>query len=106
MLAYRTTWIVKLNCMQAALELLKAEIERTQKRNGSQNSNSRARIYTPNISPNALVFETTFESTQAHEEFWAKYDGDSQASQTFWEKWFEVVEREDNTEIWTLTEWL
>lgn len=105
MLAYRTTWIVKPKCMQAALELLKAEIERTQKHTGNQIT--KARIYTPNISPNALVFETTFESTQAHEKFWTvEYDGDSQASQAFWEKWYEVVERDDNTEIWTLTEWL
>jgi hypothetical protein len=104
MLAYRTTWIVKPNCMQAALELLKAEVERSQKRLG--NLPGKARIYTPHISPNALVFETTFETTQAQEEYWAvEYDGDSQESRTFWEKWYEVVERDAGTEIWTLTEW-
>lgn len=104
MLAYRDTWIIKPKCMQVALELLKAEIERSQKRIGDPARN--ARIYTPYISPQALVFETTFESVQAHDEFWAvKYDGASQESQTFWEKWYEVTERHAGTEVWALTEW-
>jgi hypothetical protein len=106
MLAYRTTWIVKLGRMQEALTLLKEEAERV----GAGEARNApgvgvGRIYTPSISPNALIFETTFENTAAHEAFWAMYDGDSPEAKAFWTSWYDVVERNAGTEIWTLTEW-
>lgn len=104
MLAYRTTWMVKPQRMEEALELLKAEVERSKDRT-DQPGVGTARIYTPQISPNVLVFETTFESPSANEAFWAEYYQDSEGAEAFWEQWYEVVERQLGTEIWHLTEW-
>ena len=105
MLAYRTTWIVKPGCMPKALELLKAEMERTAARlQGSLSPKSRGRIYTPYISPDALIFETTYESAQDHDAFWAGYDRESPEAKAFWASWYEVAERTTGTECWTLTE--
>jgi hypothetical protein len=90
--------------MPKALELLKAEIERQMERTGI--AASRARIYTPHISPDALVFETTYKSAQDHDAFWADYDQDSPEATAFWASWYEVVERRAGTECWALTEWV
>jgi hypothetical protein len=97
MLAYRTTWIVKQGKMQEALDLLSAESKRA-KPKGAQ-----VRVYTPSISPNALIFEDAWESAEAHDDFWAEYNQTPEAA-PFWTKWHEVTERSVGTERWNVTE--
>ena len=98
MFAYRTTWIVKPGCMQKALDLLKAEAER-------QTADWVAvRAYTPNISPNALVFEIVWEHKEANDEFWPTY-WQSPEGQAFSAQWDEVVEKTTGTELWNMVEW-
>jgi quinol monooxygenase YgiN len=97
MLAYRTTWIVKPGRMQEALELLTAEVNRTKPKNAV------VRIYTPNISPNVLVFEEVWESTEMHDKVWAEYNQDPKTS-AFREKSREVIERIIGTDRWNVTE--
>ena len=98
MLAYRRTYIVKRGSMNKALKMLSAQIERTT-REGQQ-----IRVYTPDISPNTLVFESVHESEEAHQEYWADVHRD-EGSRAFYEKWCEVAERKESTERWKLTEW-
>jgi hypothetical protein len=100
MLAYRTTWIVKAGQMQKALELLTAEGDRTR---DNLPEDSAARVYTPSISPNVLVFEMTFESEAANDQFWAAYNATPEAAQ-FWKQWHDVTERSIGTERWNLVE--
>ena len=100
MFAYRTTWIVKRGCMQKALELLDTEA----KRQGKSADWTAVRVYTPNISPNALVFEMVWENKEAHDTFWPAYWG-SPEGQAFYAQWDEVVERSTGTELWNVKEW-
>ena len=102
MLAYRTTWIVKQGHMREALEALSGEIER------SMSVGAAARVYTPNISPSVLVFETVFEDEAAHRAFWDAYNSslrDTPEGRAFWAKWGEVTERSVGTEHWNVAEW-
>jgi hypothetical protein len=102
MLAYRTTWIVKEGRMQEALEAISAEIER------SRPVGTAARVYTPSISPNVLVFETVYQDEAAHRAFWDAYNADSRDSpqgKAFWAKWREVTERSAGTDRWNIAEW-
>jgi hypothetical protein len=95
MLAVRTTWLVKPNCMEKALELFKAsQVEL---------ADHVVRIYTPRFSPNLLVFEMTSESIQEHEQWWAEYSATPEAAAAF-EKWYELVERQIGQEAWDVTE--
>jgi hypothetical protein len=99
MIADRTTWIVKQRRMQEALELVTAEIER------ARTEDVQFRVYTPNISPDVLVFEIAGESVAALDKFWAGYDRDSPEATAFWDKWFEVSKRSVGTDRWNLSEW-
>jgi hypothetical protein len=101
MLAYRTMWIVKEGRMQEALEAISAEIERVR-------GDVVTRVYTPDISPNVLVFETVYEDEAAHRAFWDAYNSDSRDSpqgKAFWAKWGEVTERSVGTDRWNIDEW-
>jgi len=95
MFAYRTTWIVKKGCMQKALELFDV---------GKPPECSVMRVYTPNISPNVLVFEEDWESKEAHEKFWATYPT-SPEGQAALAQFDELVERSTATELWNVAEW-
>ena len=101
MISYRTTWIIKQGRMEEALELLNAE---SQSVGHLISGNAAIRVYTPDISPNVLVFEDVFGSVEDHERFWAAYNKTPQAA-TFWPKWAELVERSIGTERWHLEEW-
>ena len=101
MFAYRTTWIVKQGKMKAALELMKAESEYGM---SLAPEGAIIRVYTPDLSPNVLVFEDAFDSAEDHDQFWATYNGTPQAA-AFWQKMNELVERSTGTERWHLTEW-
>jgi len=101
MFAYRTTWMIKQGQMEAALELLNAES--TQAKHLIP-KNAVLRAYTPELSPNVLVFEDAFDSVEDHERFWAAYNKTPQAA-AFWPKWAELVERSVGTERWHLAEW-
>ena len=99
MLAYRSTWIVKQGCMSKALELLSAEIERVGTR-----ADRVTRVYTPNFSPNVLVFDDNWENQEAHDKFWELYWKSSE-SKAFFTQWNEFVERSTGTELWNVKEW-
>ena len=95
MIAYRTTWLVKPNCMQKALDLLTA--------GRVELGDHVVRIYTPRISPNLLVFEMTSASVQEHDKWWAAYNATPEAAVAF-KKWDELVERRVGDEVWDVTE--
>ena len=101
MFAYRTTWIVKQGKMKEALELLNAESEKSKH---LIPEGAIMRAYTPDLSPNVLVFEDAFDSAEDHDQFWAAYNETPQAA-AFWQKMHELVERSAGTERWHLTEW-
>ena len=84
--------------MQEALEAISAEIERVR-------GDVVTRVYTPDISPNVLVFETVYEDEAAHRAFWDAYDRDSRQGKAFWNKWYEVTERSAGTDRWNVAEW-
>lgn len=98
MFAYRTTWIVKEGRMQEALELMSAAIDE------GKPADAMARIYTPSLSPNALVFEEVWEEDASHEAFWEAYRG-SQEGASFFSQLYELVERSTGTERWHVIEW-
>jgi hypothetical protein len=83
--------------MQKALELLKMESER------STLERPRVRVYTPDLSPNLLVFEMDSETAEAHDAFWAAYNKDPGVA-AFQEKWHALVERSLGDERWEVTE--
>jgi quinol monooxygenase YgiN len=66
--------------------------------------NATFRVYTPRNSPNALVFEETWESAEEHEQYWADLNA-APESAAMWDKWYEIVERSSGTELWNLREW-
>jgi hypothetical protein len=101
MFAYRTTWIVKEGRMEEALDLLNAESEQAKH---LIPENAVLRAYTPDLSPNVLVFENAFDSLEDHARFWTAYNATPQAA-VFWPKWHELVERAVGTERWHLAEW-
>lgn len=101
MFAYRTTWIVKEGRMEEALELLNLEAAQVKH---VFPKNAVFRAYTPDLSPNVLVFEDAFASTEDHDRYWAAYNGTPQAA-AFWPKWGELMERRIGTERWHLAEW-
>ena len=68
MFAYRTTWIIKEGRMQEALELVTRNTEQTKH---MMTENVAVRVYTPNLSPNVLVYEDVFESEEEHDRLWA-----------------------------------
>jgi quinol monooxygenase YgiN len=103
MLAYRTTWIVKQGHMHEALEAISAELSR-----GNMDEIEGAlvaRVYTPNISPNVLVYEEVWEDGAAHDAFWGAYDRNAPEVAPFWTKWREMTERSAGTERWNVAEW-
>ena len=95
MIAVRTTWLVKRNCMQKAVELLAS--------GPSELGDHVVRVYTPRFSPNQLVFEMTSESIEAHEQWWAEFNASPEAA-AIWEAWDELVKRSIGTEVWEVTE--
>jgi hypothetical protein len=88
--------------MKEAVELITAEIERTKH---NRPENVAARVYAPDLGPNVLVFETVYESAEQHDRFWAEYDRTTPEAAAFWEKWYEVTERNAGTDRWSLFEW-
>ena len=97
MFAYRETWVIKPRCMGQAVELLKDEINR------DKPQNSDIRIYIPDLSPNVLVFEMTWESDEQHTQFWTERDTAPGAAK-FFKKWHDLIERRIGTERWKLIE--
>jgi hypothetical protein len=63
-----------------------------------------ARIYTPSLSPNALVFEEVWEDDTSHEAFWEAYRGSAEGT-SFYSQLYELVERSTGTERWHVVEW-
>ena len=97
MLAYRSTWVMNRGCMQEALELFTAEAKRYSP------DYAKARVYTPDISRNVLVYELVVENEAAHDKFFADFNA-TPGAEAFWEKWHELSERSTGTERWTVTE--
>ena len=97
MFAYRTTWIMKKGRWQEALDLAK---EIAEKYNPEY---AKARIYTPNISRQVLIYELVVENEEAHRKFFADFNAMPEAA-AFWEKWSEVTERATGTERWNVTQ--
>jgi hypothetical protein len=95
MIAVRTTWLVKPNCMEKALELLAS--------NPPELGDHSVRIYTPRYSPDLLVFEMTSESIEEHEQWWAEFNARPQAD-AIYGKWNELIERRVGNEVWNVTE--
>ena len=104
MIAYRTTWIVKQGRMEEALELLRAESDWGFEQFASLPESTAVRVYTPDLSPNVLIYENAFDSVEDHDQFWAEYNGTPQAA-AFWPKWAELMERRVSDERWHLAEW-
>jgi hypothetical protein len=100
MFAYRTTWIIPGPKMREAHDLLVAECQRVL---ATHPIGIYVRVYTPDISPNVLVFETTVESEEVHEKFWADYNA-SPEGQAFWAQWMAVAERRLGNERWIVEE--
>jgi hypothetical protein len=97
MLAYRWTWIVKHGAMEELRELLQAEAKRFSP------DYAKARVYTPDLSPNVIVYELTVENEEARRRFFEQYNA-TPGAPAFWEKWNSGVERQIATERWTVTE--
>ena len=95
MIAVRTTWVVKRNCMQKALELLTSD--------PPELGNHAVRVYTPRYSPDLLVFEMTSESIEAHEQWWAEFNARPEAAATY-AKWDELIKRRIGNEVWEVAE--
>jgi hypothetical protein len=95
MIAVRTTWLVKRNCMEKALELLTTD--------PPEFGNHVFRVYTPRYSPNLLVFEMTSESIEEHDKWWAEFNTRPQAAAVY-EKWNELIERRVGEEVWDVAE--
>ena len=98
MLAWRTTWIVKPRCMEQAVEFLETQAQ------GGLPEDTTFRMYTPQYSPNVLVFEETWESMEEHDKYWANLNA-APESEAMWDKWYEIVKRNTGTEVWNLREW-
>ena len=64
---------------------------------------AKARIYTPNISRNVLIYELVVENEEAHAKFFADFNAMPEAA-AFWEKWSELTDRATGTERWNVTE--
>ena len=93
MIVNRRTWFVKLGQIAEAVELIKAESERT---------GSTPRIYTPYIGTfNEMALEFEFESLAEYEKFWSEYSASPEAA-AFSEKFSRLIERGNKNEIWTL----
>jgi hypothetical protein len=95
MIAVRTTWLVKPNCMEKALELLATD--------PPELGDHAVRIYTPRFSPNLLVFEMTSESIEEHDKWWDEFNAASEAA-AIWEQWNALVKQNIGTEVWNVTE--
>jgi hypothetical protein len=95
MFAYRWTWIIKQGSMKEALELQKALSFRP--------DYAKMRLYTPDISPNVLVFELNVESDEARSKFFAEFNATPEA-ETFWKKWRALGERMVSLERWEVWE--
>lgn len=100
MFAYRTTWIVKEGRMEEALELASTTGEQLKH---LRPKNAVFRFYTPDLSPNVMVYEDAFDSAEGHEQYWAAVNATPQAA-AFWPKWTELVERRVGVERWHLAE--
>jgi quinol monooxygenase YgiN len=103
MLAYRTTWIIKQGRMQEALETISAELGRGNM--AEIEGGLAARVYTPNIGPNVLIYEEVWEDAAAHDAFWGTYDRNAPEVAPFWAKWGDVTERSIGSERWNVAEW-
>jgi len=97
MLAYRWTWTVKQGAMDDLRELLVAEARRFSP------DYAKARVYTPDLSPNVIVYELAVESEEAVDRFFKQYNA-TPGAPAFWEKWRSGIERHIATERWTVTE--
>ena len=97
MLAYRWTWMVKPGGMEEVLELLRAEAKEFNP------GYAKARVYTPDISPQMLVYELTVENQEACDKFFDEFNATPGAA-AFWEKWNELTKRLVVTERWNVME--
>jgi hypothetical protein len=102
MLAYRTTWIVKPRCMGKALKYEEEKLEQVIALGIP--GFVEARVYTPKFSPNVLVFEGVWESTEAYDKFWAE-SGSDFTKIWDWDAWHELVENDAGTELWNVHKW-
>lgn len=98
MIAYRTTWMVKLGKMDEVIEFLSHTIEQ------SEPSEGEARAYTPDMSPSVFVYEEVWASVEAHDAFWEKFNARPGAD-AFWRAWNELVERQVSTYRWNVKVW-
>jgi hypothetical protein len=89
--------------MQEALEALSALLDRTDL--STVEGGLAARIYTPKIGPNVLVYEEVWENAEAHDAFWNAYDSTSSEVAPFWAKWGELTKRSVGVDCWDVAEW-
>jgi hypothetical protein len=89
MLAYRRTWLIKLGCMEEALEMIQQPVD-TFKQHGHV-----GRAYSSNRGPaDVIVWEEDWASVEEHEKFWVELRADPATA-----AWFE---RGGAQEIWNL----
>ena len=83
--------------MKEALEFFSAEAKKYHP------EYAKARVYTPSISPNVLVYELDVENQEAHDKFFEEFNA-TPGAPAFWDKWHELTERSVVTERWHVTE--
>jgi hypothetical protein len=101
MYAFRSTWQIKFGGMDKALELLR-ETPHIGTPGLVTDSRASARVYTPDISPDLLIFEESWEDLEARDVFWADFNG-KEAAADWWRRWNELVDRHVSSERWTVT---
>jgi quinol monooxygenase YgiN len=103
MLAYRTTWIIREGRMQEALEAISAALDAVNME--EVEGGLAARVYTPYISPNMLIYEEIWEDVASHDAYWEAMDQTTPEAAPFWTEWAEVTERNVGTDCWNVAEW-
>jgi len=101
MLTYRTEWVIKLDKMEEAQEFLVAWIKREKARATVKAAVNR--IYIPDLSPNLLVYEESWETVADRDAMWEELNQRPETAANF-ARWDELVERQLGTERWIVTE--
>lgn len=98
MYAFRSTWQIKYGQMGRALELLQ-EASKILNLDPEADPERSGRVYTPDISPDYLVFEENWTDLAARDAWWAEFNS-QQAAGEWWAKWNEVVAQHIGSERW------
>ena len=101
MLTYRRTWLIKPGKMEEAKEHLVAWVTRESER--AELKTGVCRIYVPDLSPNVLVYEESWETQDDREAFWGWLNAQPETTDNY-AKWYELAERRVSAERWIVTE--